>query len=154
MVLTGTAGFVDWTRVTGSIPARYRFVIDDDDTDGGGAAVQFIIHQDIYKHPDNHFWLRAALHMAATSDLKGRTASQVERLLTRLMGFATDVTRSDLGKVRCEGAADFQSLISALASEQHRARLERTLSEETDKLTPQSDSSIAPVPKKIAENSI
>ena len=117
-------------RINGVIPPRYRFVVDDSSTDAVSAAVQFIIHQEIYKHPDNHFWLRAAIHLLNTSaqaDVE-RTAAETERLLTRLMGFAADVTRGELGKPRCEGAGDFDRLIVALASDDHAARLARTLS--------------------------
>lgn len=129
-------------RINRVLPPRYRFVIDDHAVDGVSAAMQFIFHQEIYKHPDNHFWLQAALHMLGTSEASDRTPAQTERLLTRLMGFAAGVTRSDLGKARCEGRGDFNELIGALASEGHRDRRARIFFEEAEKATPQSDSSI------------
>ena len=105
-------------RIRGVIPPRYRFLIERDPAEAVAYAVQFIAHDRIYEHADNHYWLRAALEVLPAGygqDLSAPERSRLlEFVLTRLMDAAADATVRHLGKPRCEGEQDYQALMEAL----------------------------------------
>jgi hypothetical protein len=87
----------------GAVPARFHHLI----ASLGDDAAMEATHQQIFRKPEYHYWLRSALVLAppleARSDPSGERR---ERLIVDLMALAMRVTRQDLGlsRIRDEGA--------------------------------------------------
>lgn len=129
-------------RKAGSIPAAYSFLVSGFQRDPVEAAVLFIIRRDVYRHPNNSYFLRAALealHGAGVDPTDD--AAKGEAIITRLMGMASDACTRELGKPRCEIEGDYAKLIAVMSSERWAERLARTLKAPLA-ATPQSDSAI------------
>lgn len=102
----------------GVIPVKYRYLVDRGGLSPIDAGVQQIANEHIYSHADNHYWLRAALHLLPSNyaaSLQGMArALLLEFVVTRLMSAAADATVRELGKARCEGEPDYAKLLAIL----------------------------------------
>ncbi len=131
-------------RAKGSIPPAYSFLVDGGGSDTVDSAVLFIIRRDLYRHPHNRYFLRAALKVLQLVNRDPTDdPTEGEVILTRLMGMASDTCRKVLGQAYCETEEDYSALLSAILSPNEEERLLRTLATIGYKPTPQSDSAIS-----------
>lgn len=119
-----------WRR-TKTIPASYGFVLQDVETGPVGAAMLFIIRRDIYRHPSNGYFLRAALDLSnRVPTAQSASSATLERRLTLLMSLALDVCREKFGRDHCETEADYLEVVAAMSEPRHVERLQRALGSE------------------------
>lgn len=85
------------------VPARFQHLL----ASLGDDAVSEATHQQIFRKPEYHYWLRSALVLAPPLQGHGDPSGEGrERLIIDLMALAMRVTRKDLGlsRIRDEGA--------------------------------------------------
>ncbi len=141
MLGLGRSAISRW-KERGVIPAKFRYLAEYEGVNVIQSVVQFIEHDRIYAHADNHYWLRAALQLLPLDYGAELSASDraklLEFVLTRLMSAAADATIGELGKRRCESEADFQALIKVLtAGASYPGRIKRVLAEGRPATSPQ-----------------
>ena len=115
----GRTAVARWKQ-RGVIPPEYLALIDAPRGQIAAFASQFIVHRELYRHADHHYWLRAALQFLpadyGSSLPAAERARTLDFVLTRLIGAALDATVRELGKPRCEGEEDYRALVDILAS--------------------------------------
>jgi hypothetical protein len=104
-----------WKR-RGMVPGRLRHLLTSDGDDVYLEASR----QQIFRRPEYHYWLRAALVLAPATEagaLSDPAGLRREWLIVNLMALAMRVTRKDLGLSRITSEAVWARLMDRLRSE-------------------------------------
>ena len=117
-----------WRR-RGAIPARFRRLLEAERTD----TYLETVRQQIFRKPEYHYWLRAALALATPAGAiaeagDASAAERRERLILHLMALAMTVTRKDLGLSRIASETAWNRLMNRLL-EAYSPELEALLRE-------------------------
>jgi hypothetical protein len=112
-------------KARGAVPVRFRYLLNAEGEDAYRNALQ----QQIFRKPEYHYWLRAALVLARAAEGEGPrdlTPAQHEHLIVNLMALAMRVTRKDLALSRIRDEVTWERLMDRLQRE-HDAEIREML---------------------------